>query len=292
MIARLLALLFLLLAAGAGAGRNPGRPCRPADRRPVAAGERPLRPSPSSTAASRASTSGLEPAPAGARLIDLSSRTVLPGLIDAHVHLSGNPSGEFWREAVDPDEWGMILGVENARTTARAGFTTVRDVGSAPQVGHMLRRGTAEGSDRRSAHPLLGPGFVDHRRPWRRQRLPARGDRGAVGRQYLHRRRGMRGARPRGVPRPAPTSDQVHRHRRRAVAAGPRPRGAFHRRGDAGDRRPPPMRSASGSPPTPMAPAASRRRPAPGSIRSSTAPSPTPPRSRRCAGRTPIWCRP
>ncbi|MGZ8347108.1 MAG: amidohydrolase family protein [Allosphingosinicella sp.] len=89
--------------------------------------------------------SGLQPAPAGARLVDLSGRTVLPGLIDAHVHLSSNPSGEFWREAVDTDEWGMVLGVQNARATVRAGFTTVRDVGSAPQVGFMLRRGTAEG---------------------------------------------------------------------------------------------------------------------------------------------------
>ena len=88
---------------------------------------------------------GLNPAPAGARLIDLSGRTVLPGLIDAHVHLSSNPSGEYWREAVDPDEWAMIIGVQNARTTARAGFTTVRDLGSPPQVGHMLRRATAEG---------------------------------------------------------------------------------------------------------------------------------------------------
>jgi imidazolonepropionase-like amidohydrolase len=94
--------------------------------------------------------SGLQPAPAGARLIDLSNRTVLPGLIDSHVHLSSNPSGEFWREAVDPDEWGMVLGVQNAATTVRAGFTTVRDVGSAPQVGHMLRRGTQEGR-------LVGP---------------------------------------------------------------------------------------------------------------------------------------
>ena len=41
-------------------------------------------------------TAGLTPPPAGARLIDLSTRTVLPGLIDMHVHLSGDPSGG-WR---------------------------------------------------------------------------------------------------------------------------------------------------------------------------------------------------
>jgi imidazolonepropionase-like amidohydrolase len=90
-------------------------------------------------------TAGLQPPPAGARLIDLSSRTVMPGLIDLHVHLSGDPSGEFWREAVDPDEWGVIVGVKNAAITARAGFTTVREAGSAPQVGFVLRRGTEQG---------------------------------------------------------------------------------------------------------------------------------------------------
>ncbi len=132
MIARLLALLFMLLAAGPAfaetlvihAGRLIADPARPASG-----------PSTITIVDGRIQsvTSGLDPAPAGARLID------------AHVHLSSNPSGEFWREAVDPDEWGMILGIENARTTARAGFTTVRDVGSAPLVGHMLRRGVAEG---------------------------------------------------------------------------------------------------------------------------------------------------
>ncbi|HST36092.1 MAG TPA: amidohydrolase family protein [Allosphingosinicella sp.] len=89
-------------------------------------------------------TAGLTPPPAGARLIDLSTRTVLPGLIDMHVHLSGDPTGQFWREAVDTDEYSTLVGVKNARITARAGFTTVRDVGSGPQVGFALARGTAE----------------------------------------------------------------------------------------------------------------------------------------------------
>ena len=90
-------------------------------------------------------TSGLNPAPAGARLIDMSGRTVLPGLIDMHVHLSGDPQGEFWREAVDTDEYAMMVGAKNARLTLRAGFTTVRDLGSAAQVGFALARGTSEG---------------------------------------------------------------------------------------------------------------------------------------------------
>lgn len=88
---------------------------------------------------------GLQPAPAGATLIDHSARTVLPGLIDMHVHLSSDPGGDFRNEAVDPDEWGVVVGTRNARITARAGFTTVREAGSAANVGFVLRRGTAEG---------------------------------------------------------------------------------------------------------------------------------------------------
>lgn len=88
---------------------------------------------------------GLQPAPEGATLIDLSTRTVMPGLIDMHVHLTSDPGGDFWREAVDPEEWGVIIGVRNAETTVRAGFTTVREAGSARQTAFVLRRGTDEG---------------------------------------------------------------------------------------------------------------------------------------------------
>ena len=88
---------------------------------------------------------GLTPAPAGARLVDLSGKTVLPGLVDMHVHLSGDPGGDFRDEAVDPNEWATLVGAKNARITALAGFTTVRDLGSPPLVGFALRRATAEG---------------------------------------------------------------------------------------------------------------------------------------------------
>jgi imidazolonepropionase-like amidohydrolase len=71
--------------------------------------------------------------PAGARVIDLSRMTVLPGFIDAHVHLTGRAVGEGdWvnagvREDATDD---AIFGVRNARLTLEAGFTTVRNVGA------------------------------------------------------------------------------------------------------------------------------------------------------------------
>ncbi|MCL9999834.1 MAG: amidohydrolase family protein [Erythrobacter sp.] len=79
------------------------------------------------------------------REIDLKSHTVLPGLIDLHTHLTGDPGGDFWKEAVEPEEWGVVVGAKNARITALAGFTTVREAGSGQETAFSLRRGTAEG---------------------------------------------------------------------------------------------------------------------------------------------------
>lgn len=83
--------------------------------------------------------------PAGAQMVHLAGKTLVPGLTDLHVHLTGDPGGEFWREATEPEDWGVIVGAKNALVTARAGFTTVREAGSAQHTAFSLRRGTAEG---------------------------------------------------------------------------------------------------------------------------------------------------
>lgn len=77
--------------------------------------------------------------PAGARVIDQSTRTLSPGLIDAHVHLTGDPGTPFWREAIDSAELSVAYGLKNARATAKAGFTTVRDLGSSRLAGFAVR---------------------------------------------------------------------------------------------------------------------------------------------------------
>jgi imidazolonepropionase-like amidohydrolase len=71
------------------------------------------------------------PLPAGAKVVDWSGFTVLPGLIDCHVHLadveqSSNVAEPLLHSAM---EIGFI-GARNARKTLLAGFTSVHDVGS------------------------------------------------------------------------------------------------------------------------------------------------------------------
>ena len=88
---------------------------------------------------------GWNAAPAGAETVRLEGMTVVPGLIDLHVHLTGDPGGDFWKDAVEPEEWSVVVGAKNAAKTLRAGFTTVREAGSAQHSGFSLRRGTEEG---------------------------------------------------------------------------------------------------------------------------------------------------
>ena len=68
----------------------------------------------------------------GARseIVNLRSYTVLPGLVDAHVHLSWNLQEPFWKEAVNSLEAQTLRAARNAARTLQAGFTTVRDLGS------------------------------------------------------------------------------------------------------------------------------------------------------------------
>jgi imidazolonepropionase-like amidohydrolase len=68
--------------------------------------------------------------PADAKRLDLPGKTLLPGLIDMHVHLDSNPRYGGYSGLQFTDMFWVAQGVQNARDMLRAGFTTVRNVGS------------------------------------------------------------------------------------------------------------------------------------------------------------------
>jgi imidazolonepropionase-like amidohydrolase len=87
-------------------------------------------------------------APAGATVVDLRGKTVMPGLIDVHVHLTQD-SGRPWYVPLTPkysEPYAAAIGLKNALVMARAGFTTVQDLGSPGVAGLATRDAIRDGS--------------------------------------------------------------------------------------------------------------------------------------------------
>ncbi len=97
-------------------------------------------------AAIEAGTSSTSTAlPGNARKVDLPGMTLLPGLIDMHVHLTGDPRYGGYRGLEFTDNFWTVVGVANAKKTLEAGFTTVRNVGSANFDDVAIKQGIEEG---------------------------------------------------------------------------------------------------------------------------------------------------
>ena len=91
-----------------------------------------------------ASVSSGEAAPKGPHVIELPNATLMPGLIDAHTHLTFDPSFGYQELGVSiPKE--ALIGAKNARITLEAGFTTVRNVGARGYTDIALRDAINEG---------------------------------------------------------------------------------------------------------------------------------------------------
>jgi imidazolonepropionase-like amidohydrolase len=83
--------------------------------------------------------------PEGARRVDLPGMTLLPGLIDMHTHITADPRYSGYRSLEFTDNFWTVVGVASAKKTLEAGFTTIRNVGSANFDDVAIKQGIEQG---------------------------------------------------------------------------------------------------------------------------------------------------
>jgi len=85
------------------------------------------------------------PLPAGATVLDLSNKTVLPGLIDTHTHVTSDPATPPYHDYGISVPRRALTGARFARETLLSGVTTIRNVGSSAYTDIALRDAIAAG---------------------------------------------------------------------------------------------------------------------------------------------------
>ena len=99
---------------------------------------------------------GAAAAVAGATVVELGDATLLPGFMDAHTHISGEPGPDWRQDMIEGFEQTVaertLIAADLARRTLMAGFTTLRNLGAGDFIDVGLRNGIAKG---KAAGPRL-----------------------------------------------------------------------------------------------------------------------------------------
>lgn len=116
--------------------------------------------------------------PQGAEVIELGDATLLPGFIDAHTHITGQPGDDWRQDVLDRMQRTIpertLEALPYARATLMAGFTTIRNLGAEDYVDvglrNSIRRGTVVGPRIIAATSGLGTtgGHCDGGNSWRK----------------------------------------------------------------------------------------------------------------------------
>lgn len=83
--------------------------------------------------------------PADAKVYDVTGKFIIPGLIDCHIHMDLHGMADTYQENLVEDKFRTLRTAKEMEDTLRAGFTTVRNVGSVNHIDFAVKKGIEEG---------------------------------------------------------------------------------------------------------------------------------------------------